>query len=168
MSDTVLVARCPEHGLHGQRDTCFDCGGPVEQIPMVRVSAGAVLIETTIPGEPRTKKRPRVLRSGRTYTPKETQEAEEAIRWHLRSIGARPDSDHFLRVEIEFRNSTNHRRDIDNLLKLVLDAGNGFAWGDDWQIVELEVRVERGRASPGTDLRVIALRPIKGETLFPH
>lgn len=31
----VLIARCPKHGLHGCRDTCFECGGPVEQVPMV-------------------------------------------------------------------------------------------------------------------------------------
>lgn len=35
MTDVVLIARCPEHGLHGQRDTCFECGGPVEQVAMV-------------------------------------------------------------------------------------------------------------------------------------
>lgn len=29
------IAWCPEHGLHGARDTCFECGEPVEQIPMV-------------------------------------------------------------------------------------------------------------------------------------
>lgn len=28
-------ARCPKHGLHGCRDTCFVCGGPVEQVFMV-------------------------------------------------------------------------------------------------------------------------------------
>jgi hypothetical protein len=33
----VYVARCPEHGLHGCRDSCFDCGGPVEQVPMVEL-----------------------------------------------------------------------------------------------------------------------------------
>lgn len=36
---TVLVARCPEHGLHGCRETCFECGGPVEQVPMTEVAA---------------------------------------------------------------------------------------------------------------------------------
>lgn len=28
-------ARCPEHGLHGQRTACFVCDGPVEQVAMV-------------------------------------------------------------------------------------------------------------------------------------
>lgn len=30
-----LFARCPEHGLHGERDDCFVCSGPVEHVPMV-------------------------------------------------------------------------------------------------------------------------------------
>lgn len=36
-SDAVPIARCPEHGLHGSRDRCYVCGGPVEQIPMARL-----------------------------------------------------------------------------------------------------------------------------------
>jgi hypothetical protein len=34
----VLIARCPEHGLHGERDSCFVCDGPVEQVPMVPIN----------------------------------------------------------------------------------------------------------------------------------
>jgi hypothetical protein len=36
----VYVARCSEHGLHGCRDTCFECGEPVEQVPMVELERG--------------------------------------------------------------------------------------------------------------------------------
>lgn len=35
----VTIARCPEHGLHGEREDCFVCGGPVEQVAMVPVHA---------------------------------------------------------------------------------------------------------------------------------
>lgn len=31
----ALIARCPQHGLHGEREVCFECGGPVEQVPMI-------------------------------------------------------------------------------------------------------------------------------------
>lgn len=31
----VLVARCPTHGLHGLRQQCYVCDGPVEQVPML-------------------------------------------------------------------------------------------------------------------------------------
>lgn len=33
--EIVLIARCPEHGLHGERDTCYVCGGAVQQVPMI-------------------------------------------------------------------------------------------------------------------------------------
>ncbi len=35
MPDVVRIARCPVHGLHGERDACFVCGGPVEQVAML-------------------------------------------------------------------------------------------------------------------------------------
>lgn len=41
MADTVFIARCPEHGLHGARDSCFECGGPVEQVLMAPVEQAA-------------------------------------------------------------------------------------------------------------------------------
>jgi hypothetical protein len=31
----VNIARCAEHGLHGERSECFICGGPVEQVSMM-------------------------------------------------------------------------------------------------------------------------------------
>jgi hypothetical protein len=31
----VNIARCPEHGIHGERTECFVCEMPVEQVAMV-------------------------------------------------------------------------------------------------------------------------------------
>jgi hypothetical protein len=39
----VYVARCTEHGLHGCRETCFECGKPVEQVPMVELDLSPAL-----------------------------------------------------------------------------------------------------------------------------
>lgn len=36
----VNIARCAEHGLHGERTECFVCAGPVEQVPMRPVVDG--------------------------------------------------------------------------------------------------------------------------------
>jgi hypothetical protein len=35
VGQTIHIARCPEHGLHGERKECFVCGGAVEQVAMV-------------------------------------------------------------------------------------------------------------------------------------
>lgn len=39
--EVVHIARCPEHGLHGCRQECFECGGPVEQVPMVEITTAS-------------------------------------------------------------------------------------------------------------------------------
>lgn len=31
----IHIARCAEHGLHGERVTCFECGHAAEQVPMI-------------------------------------------------------------------------------------------------------------------------------------
>lgn len=45
---SVEIARCPTHGLHGSRATCFVCGGPVEQVRFVaetEIAREAALVE---------------------------------------------------------------------------------------------------------------------------
>ena len=41
MTEPVYIARCAEHGLHGDRTRCFICGAPVEQVPMIPVEDGS-------------------------------------------------------------------------------------------------------------------------------
>lgn len=113
-----------------------------------------VVCDLTLRGEPVAKGRPRTV-GGRTYTPKATVAAEDAIRWQLRAAGVRPDADHLLAVWLRFRSSDARRRDLDNLCKCLLDSCNGFVWADDFQVVELHATVERRSVDPGTDLRVV-------------
>lgn len=98
-----------------------------------------------IPVAPTAKGRPRVMRKG-TYTPDKTVDAEERIKWHLRQLGAIP-SGKALSVKLWFQVKPpvkiKHkypvtRPDLDQYVKLVLDAGNGLLWEDDSQIVKLE------------------------------
>jgi hypothetical protein len=44
----TYIARCPEHGLHGERDECFVCGGEVEQVPFVPLDppSGQAVVES--------------------------------------------------------------------------------------------------------------------------
>lgn len=41
----VPVAYCPDHGLHGSRLACFECGEPVKQVVMVPVRRLAPVLE---------------------------------------------------------------------------------------------------------------------------
>jgi Holliday junction resolvase RusA-like endonuclease len=109
-------------------------------------------VSFTFPGEPVPKGRPRSNRSGHTYTPTRTKQAEDAIRWELKAQGAKPTSEPvFVTVCFDCKSATS---DLDNLLKLVLDAAQGLLYENDRQVVEIHVYLERGVEKPETRLIV--------------
>lgn len=120
---------------------------------------GAVSVQRlTLPGEPLGKARPRVTRHG-TYTPKATREAEARLRaaWDAGHGALETDPVSRFGLAVQFHRFHRHRRDLDNLVKLVLDALNGApgAWADDHQVEALTASV---RWVPREDTRtVIAL-----------
>lgn len=106
------------------------------------------------PGEPKSKGRPRVTRKGFAYTPKDTVQAENEWKVLVAQHVDEADDTSGFSVRLHFCLSTYHRRDIDNLAKLVMDACNGIIWKDDAQVSELHCTLERGCAEASTDLTV--------------
>lgn len=94
-------------------------------------------IKFTVPGEPKSKQRPRVTARG-TFTPKETLDAEKRVR-EFYSAAEGPFFEYQVKVDINFYNGNRRRRDLDNMAKLVLDALNKVAFADDYQVVELNL-----------------------------
>lgn len=94
-----------------------------------------LLLELTIPGDPVPKSRPRAAKNGHVYTPRKTQEAEEAIRALVREKMAEP-YDGPVGLILRFYCATRRRTDGDNLQKLVQDALNKTAITDDSLIEE--------------------------------
>ncbi len=108
-------------------------------------------MKLTIPYEPTPKARARTfLRNGKymSFTPSKTVNAEQFIRACLIEQGIRPIENQAVRLIIDFylkRPATLPKKvlepikrpDIDNLVKTVLDALNGYAFKDDSQIVML-------------------------------
>lgn len=113
------------------------------------------MIRLIIPGKPLGKQRPRVLKNGITYTPKETVDYETLIKeiyateYRLQRPKEGP-------LELKIRayfpipksvsktKATSMERghirptkkpDVDNIIKIVADALNGIAYRDDSQIV---------------------------------
>lgn len=85
----------------------------------------------TIDGEPMSKQRPRFNpKSGRAYTPAQTRNVEREIAETYLSGGHKV-FDGSIGVELTFFMGTKRRKDIDNLVKTVLDALNGVAFTDD-------------------------------------
>lgn len=101
-------------------------------------------------GKPQTKKRPRLGRGKRAYTPPETKAAEAELarqydgplfegKVHVK-ITLGPDQQVVQITEVDdFENLSKLRGDIDNYAKLTLDALNKKAWNDDSQIVKLTI-----------------------------
>lgn len=98
----------------------------------------------TIRGEPISKSRARFTKRGSktfAYTPQKTLDGEHAIRDAYLSEAAKGiDPEAAFCVRAHFFNGTRQRRDVDNMLKLVLDGLNKIAWPDDSQVVEVAGR----------------------------
>lgn len=126
--------------------------------------SAATVIHLRVPGPPTGKARPRFdTRTGRTYTPTATVNAEQAIRaaWQDQGEPRLPDEyavglDLLIVVErpqCHYRRDgkltaeglrhpvpRNRKPDIDNAVKLVCDALNGRAYRDDVMIADLTAR----------------------------
>lgn len=112
-----------------------------------------------VPGEPQGKGRARATRQGRMYTPAKTAAYESLVRLAAaNAMGSASPLAGPLVVEIDAIHtipaSWSKKRasealggaarpttkpDADNIAKAVADGGNGVAWGDDKQIVDLRV-----------------------------
>lgn len=116
-------------------------------------------IQFTIPGNPVPKARPRVTRTGHTYTPKKTADYEklvqiyakqemaiqqlnpttEAVRLTVEAFFPIPASWTKAKKEKALNGDLKHtsKPDSDNLIKAVQDALNGIVYKDDSQIVSV-------------------------------
>jgi Holliday junction resolvase RusA-like endonuclease len=109
-----------------------------------------------VPGEPRGKGRPRFTKTGHTYTDSETKAYEQKIvAYYHKTFGAFRWADgSFIRIKVTAhypipKSATkaaiasmqaggilpSRKPDIDNVLKVVLDSLNGYAYKDDAQVV---------------------------------
>ena len=115
-------------------------------------------IRVVIEGEPASKARVRFSKRGskvHAFTPEKTKQAEEAIAWHV--LAAKQP---WMRnataygVKAHFYCGTWQRRDIDNMLKLVLDGCNKVVWDDDCQVIEISAKLERGADHARTEFEI--------------
>lgn len=106
-----------------------------------------------VPGEPVSKERPRFGR-GHPYTPKKTRDAEQNIAtlFRIQWPHWRPDALSTFEVDVAF--DVTGRQDVDNLVKLVLDALNRTVWRDDAQVVTLTASVHRNAPDPYTWIHI--------------
>lgn len=104
-----------------------------------------LVAEFTVTGEPVSKSRARFTKRGSktfAYTPQKTLDGETAIKAAYLSATQKigTDKDAAFAVRTHFFNGTRQRRDVDNMVKLVLDGLNEVAWPDDNQVLEIAAR----------------------------
>jgi Holliday junction resolvase RusA-like endonuclease len=117
----------------------------------------AKVIKVTIDGQPVAKGRPRIGRYG-AYTPQKTADAEEWVGWVVKQSlpsGWEPDGEHEWQVWVHFHVRKNGRGDLDNFVKLILDALNGLVWKDDKQVKALSARRSYHARKPRTELELL-------------
>ena len=107
------------------------------------VLENVIVARFTIAGEPVSKARPRFTRYGSKthfYTPEKTLTAEKRMASAFLEVCPQKgtDVDAAFGVSAHFYSGTRQRRDVDNMLKLVLDGLNKIAWPDDVQVIEVD------------------------------
>jgi Holliday junction resolvase RusA-like endonuclease len=105
------------------------------------------LFITTIEGPPKSKARPRFGKRN-VYTPSTPD--EDAMAWRLKAVMDERHEGNVVVAAIFFRPNFQ-RIDVDNLLKLILDAGTKAGlWRDDSQVTALLGVLEYDKARPRT------------------
>jgi Holliday junction resolvase RusA-like endonuclease len=120
-----------------------------------------IIARFTVDGDPVTKSRARWnSKQRRAYTPAKTVAAEAQV---LALKAAHPehrgdDKNTFGVVAIFHLNQAAVRRDVDNMLKLVLDALNKWAWKDDSQVTEVVGRKVPAIPATATRTEIVIYR----------
>ena len=124
----------------------------------IEVERRQIVCRAEIEGEPIPWARAGRGIKGQSYTPRRYAEHRDSVGWALTNgrIGARWPLMVDIGLWVTFYRSTRRRVDIDNLIKAVLDGGNGVVWADDAQVNLVVARILVDHDLPRTE--VVAFR----------
>lgn len=101
---------------------------------------------------------------GRKYLTREGKAAREAIGWEAKGQWDKGLMQGEIAVRIVVYFPDRKRRDIDNLLKCLLDSLTGIVWVDDSQIASLTLERYLDRENPRVELAVAVLEEVPSTT----
>lgn len=123
-----------------------------------------IIVKGVHEGEPLGKQRPRFSKkTGRVYTPRTTKEHEQEladIALAQLPQDQQSEKEWAYGIRAKFYVQTHQRKDVDNMLKCVLDALNGLAFADDAQVRELMGWKQIDCLRPRTEFIVYRLHKI--------
>jgi Holliday junction resolvase RusA-like endonuclease len=98
------------------------------------------MFELTIQGEPIAMMRPRLGR-GHTYNPQ--KKLKERVRWEIRTLWPAEPLTGDVGINLIFQVGKKNK-DLDNMVKFILDAMEGIVFKNDRQVSEIYARKESG------------------------
>ena len=107
-----------------------------------------------VPGCPVPKQRARRGRHGRWYTPQATRSYEAKVGWAAKAAGLHAPHNGLVGLKVRLWFPDRRRRDVDNVVKAIMDALNGLAYSDDSQVIELFVSRQVDRQRPRAEVTV--------------
>jgi Holliday junction resolvase RusA-like endonuclease len=126
-----------------------------------------IVASVVVPGNPVAHQRPRVTRSGHTYTPAPTVEYKKMVATYVQSAAVRRLAGSAYGVQARFYRSNRQRVDVDNLLKSILDGSTQAGiWKDDSEVMEIAARLFRADPNPRAEFVIYILEP-QAIPLFP-
>jgi crossover junction endodeoxyribonuclease RusA len=129
-------------------------------------SASDIYVQVTLDIEPVSKSRARIsaaeytqieglrvkTKNAHGYSTQALRAYQEHIGWLLRQARVSRNDVDDLGVHAVFYVRGNQRRDLDNLVKSLLDGCNGVAWRDDMQVTRITSEIVRSSDHPHIDL----------------
>ena len=117
----------------------------------------------TVSGKPVAKERPRTVavrdRHGRhvetrTFIPRATTQYEEKVAWCAKASQGRTKLHPPFALEVRCFFPDRRRRDVDNVIKVCMDALNGVVWDDDSEVTRMTASKAIDRDNPRLEVEI--------------
>lgn len=94
------------------------------------------------------------IANGRNILSKKYRDAKDTLKWEIKSQWHREPLTDDVVLDIIFFFGNKRKNDIDNQIKIILDAAEGILFEDDSQVKELHIYKKYDKENPRTEILV--------------